>query len=557
MNKTMLDHLEKMVTMLDANILLPRDIAMNLLRRSLGDRLLMYLLNLSDKSDLDNALDNLSLDRFTKLTQIMVLATPVLLENPDLSTVPGTFCRTFGEKVSLLDEIRMQNGGVAYIPPDTGDGLCDHLTEDAQRIFPTLLMTEWGSGLNTGNRFDRLGNFFQDRQAEFEDLLYQEKCIEDLLNDCEKHLTRHSSLDGLCVSTAFLPVLPLSTQNLKKAILSDAFYRANTLDVENDREVVNKAVKESLQNFRTLLSHGKGEVTCVAIFDTVRLLGNASINLGGGELRLGTDYEKQMLLPKGLDQPLVYVAKFDDELLGVGEISKIIEATDSKTFPQCFHMYKEDSEGFSWVGGVFNDSTIIQASIILANADVGHNTVKLCGQCFLVPYGFIVNEFKASEDDHAIFKKRQAVEVDLEEVKKWFDLLKAFDFPLIILRRLVIAFSERQNHEDAVLDLLIVLESLFGSSTETSFKLSLCIAKLLNPTNRSARESMFNQMKVAYDFRSKIVHGAKKNPKKHNGEDILAFLHKTTINLIKVLLTEKSDLLRIKSDKRINAVALL
>lgn len=142
MDNKLIKHLETVSTMFDTNILLPRDIAMNLLRRSLGDRFLMYLLNLSKEDELEKALEKIPLGRFNKLTLIMVLATPVLLENPDLSTVPGTFCRSFEKEISLLDEIRMQNGAVPYLVPVTGDELYNHLVKDAQQIFPTLLMTE-------------------------------------------------------------------------------------------------------------------------------------------------------------------------------------------------------------------------------------------------------------------------------------------------------------------------------------------------------------------------------------------------------------------------------
>lgn len=557
MDNKLIKHLETVSTMFDTNILLPRDIAMNLLRRSLGDRFLMYLLNLSKEDELEKALEKIPLGRFNKLTLIMVLATPVLLENPDLSTVPGTFCRSFEKEISLLDEIRMQNGAVPYLVPVTGDELYNHLVKDAQQIFPTLLMTEWGNGLDTGNRFNRLENFFQDGQAEFEDLLCQEKCVKDLFHDCGKRPETPSSFEDLCISTTFLPVLPLSALSLKKAILSDAFYRANTLDVDNDRDVINKAIKESLHNFRTLLLHGTSKATCVTIFDAVRPLGSTSIDLDGSELRLATDYERQMLLPKALDCPLVYISKFDDELLGVGKTSKVFETIDANSFSNNFYKYKEDGESFSWAESVSNDLTVIRAAIILATEDAEYRTARLCGQCLFVPYGFVSSKLETGREDQAFLTKKRSTEVDLAEVKRWFLLLKVSKFSFGALRRLVIAFSERQNQEDAILDLLIVLESILGSSTETSFKLSLCISKLLNPTDKDARRNMFNQMKRAYDLRSRIIHGAKKNPKKHNEESTLNFLSEVAIKLIKVLLTDRNDLLSTKPDKRINAIALL
>ncbi len=539
----------------EESIAIPRDIATKLLRESLGDNFLVYLLNLPSVNYLEDALEQLPLDRFSKLTQLMVLATPILLNNPDFSTVPGTFCRSFEAQIPFLDEFRNQNGASIYIPPSTDDKLYDHLAENAQRIFPTLLMKEWGNGLNTGVKFDRLENYFQDDLDEFKFLLYQEECITNLLHSYKTHSSKDTPLENLCISTRIMPIFPLSITGFKKAILCDAFYRANTLDIVSGRETVNLAVKKSLNNFRALMSCGESEAIFITVFESVKFIDNSSVNLDEGELRVATDYEKQMLLPKGLDHSLIYVTKFKDEILRIGEFENILESTNDNIF-QSFLEYKQSDEILSWFEEISNNAITIQASIILANVKVEQKTANFCGRCILIPYGFINSSFRISSEEFTPFGKEQPLEIESQELKKWFELLKKSNIPIITLRRLVTAFSERQSSEDAILDLLIALESLFGSSIEINFKLSLCIAKILNPTDETARRQTYNKMRDAYTFRSKTVHGERINSKKYNAEEILAFLCDVTTRLIKALLTEKSDLLEIQQDKRINAIAL-
>ena len=74
----------------------------------------------------------------------------------------------------------------------------------------------------------------------------------------------------------------------------------------------------------------------------------------------------------------------------------------------------------------------------------------------------------------------------------------------IALRRFHSAYHG--DIEDRIIDQMIAFESLFlGDIQELTYKLALRVALLLGRRNK--RETIFNDMKKAYKYRSRIVHG--------------------------------------------------
>lgn len=76
-------------------------------------------------------------------------------------------------------------------------------------------------------------------------------------------------------------------------------------------------------------------------------------------------------------------------------------------------------------------------------------------------------------------------------------------------RRLLRARLERSRPDDALIDAVIAIESLFAGAahTEITFRVSAAIAWLLAPDNPEGRASFAREVKSLYALRSKIVHG--------------------------------------------------
>jgi len=92
----------------------------------------------------------------------------------------------------------------------------------------------------------------------------------------------------------------------------------------------------------------------------------------------------------------------------------------------------------------------------------------------------------------------------------------------IAIRRFNFA-SERRRPEDKLIDYMISFESLFlGLEQELGLRLSLRVARLVG--KKRNRKEIFQDMKTAYDLRSKFVHGATET-------NINKFLSKKSITL--------------------------
>lgn len=75
-------------------------------------------------------------------------------------------------------------------------------------------------------------------------------------------------------------------------------------------------------------------------------------------------------------------------------------------------------------------------------------------------------------------------------------------------RRLLKATTDRPDPLDKFIDAVIVWESMFGTETETSFRVTGSMALLLEPENIEARKALHKRLSDLYSHRSKLVHGA-------------------------------------------------
>lgn len=93
---------------------------------------------------------------------------------------------------------------------------------------------------------------------------------------------------------------------------------------------------------------------------------------------------------------------------------------------------------------------------------------------------------------------------------EWLGVVGANISPSIRIagRRLLTALTERSDPTDAFVDALVAWESLFGTGTEVSFRVSAALAALLEPVDMDARRAVYKELKRLYGLRSRLVHGS-------------------------------------------------
>jgi hypothetical protein len=76
----------------------------------------------------------------------------------------------------------------------------------------------------------------------------------------------------------------------------------------------------------------------------------------------------------------------------------------------------------------------------------------------------------------------------------------------VAAKRTVSAIAERLDKADALIDAVTVWESLVGTRSETVFRVTAALTKLLEPDS-AARDAFRKRLGVIYDMRSRVVHG--------------------------------------------------
>ena len=75
------------------------------------------------------------------------------------------------------------------------------------------------------------------------------------------------------------------------------------------------------------------------------------------------------------------------------------------------------------------------------------------------------------------------------------------------MRRLLKAAGERDDPIDVLVDAVVAWENLFGSKTESTFRVTAAVATLLEPSDKEQRDVLQKELSGIYDRRSRLVHG--------------------------------------------------
>ncbi len=134
----------------------------------------------------------------------------------------------------------------------------------------------------------------------------------------------------------------------------------------------------------------------------------------------------------------------------------------------------------------------------------------------------------------------RAVADDVAELARAISRQRRPDFD-VALRRTLSGMTSRGDPSDALVDLVIGWENLFGSDRgELRFRISAAIAWILG-ADAADREQLQAQAMKIYDDRSKILHGSAPRPEQI--QESLAAAREITVRLLRALFTERRDIL--------------
>jgi hypothetical protein len=119
----------------------------------------------------------------------------------------------------------------------------------------------------------------------------------------------------------------------------------------------------------------------------------------------------------------------------------------------------------------------------------------------------------------------------------------------IAMRRMLSAAGDRIDPVDAFVDAVIAWENCFGTSTETTFRVTAAIAALLEPNSLEDRLETHKELKKIYGKRSRVVHGSSQIDQSESN-DLRDRALRVAIQTLQKLYQEHPDLLPLKSEER-------
>jgi hypothetical protein len=138
-----------------------------------------------------------------------------------------------------------------------------------------------------------------------------------------------------------------------------------------------------------------------------------------------------------------------------------------------------------------------------------------------------------------------------EQINNWWTKLET-EHPVsldIAMRRVLSAAANRLDPIDGFVDAVVAWENCFGTSTETTFRVTASLSMLLEPESGSTRLALQKKLKKLYEKRSRVVHGALQLSPKDASELRNDALDIAT-RCLRQLYTDRTDLLALRSEER-------
>lgn len=260
-----------------------------------------------------------------------------------------------------------------------------------------------------------------------------------------------------------------------------------------DRETLEAAVDEVLDEMRRMARGETVEVPAVCLIRGLRLPGGREVNLPWGTVRnMGATEAVNFGSTMGFE------VEQDDAVFETTFPLSMVEKDVESIGQSEFEAWQKDYEKF--------DGKLRLARLALLLSSDAHplNACRVGSIAFLAPWQHAPNVRSFGGDSWSSI-------VEIREPKLTTSVaesLNAHDLTHlnITIRRMLLAY-ERPNETDSFIDTIIAWEGMFGARAEQRLRISASIARLLE-TDPDARQGLFKRAQKLYDERSGLVHGA-------------------------------------------------
>jgi hypothetical protein len=326
------------------------------------------------------------------------------------------------------------------------------------------------------------------------------------------------------------------------SLMLDAVLRTQLSDGRLTHDGLMRQLAASLDVFRKLATKKPVHVPAIVGLSGVQLEDGQQIELNSGTIRKISDLERDLLLNNSNMVTAVFETTFPLQIL---DVSQFNPADDKwhKSFQKYGPRFEEAHRAFQ-----HSLDQVRLAVLLCSEGEEYLGSIEVSR--------FIFNPTQPGGSATWAMDQRQPAsylipQTKSDEVKEWHALIgtKHPDSLNIAMKRLLSAASQRTDSNDAFIDALIVWENAFGTTTETAFRVTGALAKLLEPDDMEKRLELQKELANLYGIRSRLVHGAKE-PTASKSLEYRQRAISIAIDCLRKLYRERPDLLAANSEDR-------
>lgn len=454
-------------------------------------------------------------------------------------------------QMSLVNVLRVMSGGQVEAPPAEGDASIESALERlAADLWPMYLLRPHGDGPRTFWMSSPMGVYQHPAFEVAIDAFLADESLRRLFPYSPEESevagegwTKATGYLSLVIGSGFSGSMQLTV--LLPSLVSSGVFRCLMNGTPLSYSAIVPQLHQVLEDLRSLAQGQEVKMPTLVGFAGVRLPEGQSLQLGNGTLRPTNPVDTDLFL-RG----------------GEGGLTTVLETTyPARIYEILEHNFEDDDDPFKSISKYQSRTDEARRSF---NRETDHIRMARLMACPTLTEPWLLREVARYTSDplshggsanwepgYAAVPSHELSFPQFHGVKDWHSTVKAKHVPSldIGLRRLLSAATVRTDPIDAFVDAVVVWENVFGVRTETNFRVTAAMAKLLEPSDMNAREALFTELKGLYGKRSQLVHGGPE-PKP---DDLMTYRQRAieiAVHCFRTLYKSRPDLLGEPSELR-------
>lgn len=446
---------------------------------------------------------------------------------------------------SLINVIRRTAGGDLEVAASSGDTVVDGFVEVARHSWP-LFLSRPEAGI-PGFQMSIRPDFHLPGKTELlkafladESLMKLFPIQPDASCPSDPHSRAFGYLSSVCTRSngASLQLITLVDE-----IVIHAVTRCRLEHRELDLKRLVPHIKQAVFDLRTLAEGDQVEIPQLIALGSLDMEQGCSVQLAGMLLRPLQEADREF---------------FPD---GMAQVGAVLESTET-TAIVAVHSHDEGAEIHEHSESTIEayrertrEVDLVRLSLLLADRSSSglraHEVARVSPGNWLFGGSTVWNPASMRCMQGTLTCAEAGV------VREWHRLVTVHHHASLDVarRRLLAAATVRTDPIDAFVDAVVVWESLFGTHSEVTFRVTASIGRLIEPSDVQARRQLVKELKDLYSMRSKLVHGGPE-PEPHVIEAGRDRTIEVAVKCLRALYRDRPDLIPMTSTERSNRILL-